>query len=180
MILKKKIERSNRIFLRKLSIKMAQKVSTNSNSQKDPSLPSSVSQSRFNYQESLKLKNLCKNYTRAICTFILADAAIIYLELLVQELNISISEFRAYIKEKKDEVKGVNELRSLLIIQAKDSPKSCSYKKSFQRLAEIFVKYFSVNWIFSSKLEYRMDYLKARHRLLRRIKDPLLLVSSPL
>ena len=129
------------------------------------------------YQETLKLKNVYKNYTRAICSFILSKIAIPYFPHVAEEEKFDLEGFRNYIKEKRHSVRGIIELRGLLIIEEKDDDKLRSYKTVFRDLAESFIKYFSVNWISGSKLEYKLDYLKFRYRLLRRIKNPEMLSS---
>jgi hypothetical protein len=57
-------------------------------------------------------------------------------------------------------------------VDFRDNEKVKSFKKAFQELTEIFVKYFSVNWILNSKLQYKIEYLKCRYKILRRIKNP--------
>jgi len=122
--------------------------------------------------ENLSLKNLAKNYGRAICNFILLDIADPYLYAIPETSMIEVKAFRKYIQEKKDHLNGVAELRSLLVVQSKDTEKTINYKKVFQQLAQVFIKYFSVNWIFSGKLTYKLEYLKYRSKLLRKIRNP--------
>jgi len=96
----------------------------------------------------------------------------------MSKVEFEPQEFREYIKERRDSIKGINEFRSFLIITSKDNPKLVSFKQAFQSLAESFIKYFSVNWVFTSKLEYKMEYLKCRHLILKRVRDPTLLSSG--
>jgi len=130
------------------------------------------------YQDSLRLKNVYKNFTRAICNFILSEISTPYLQPIAEELNIGINEFREFIGRKREEIRGVIELRGFLISQSQDSLKLSCFKKAFQKMAEIFIKFFAANWICSSKLEYKLDYLKFRHHLLKKVKNPSLLHSK--
>jgi len=119
-----------------------------------------------------KLKNVIKNYGRAICNFILSEASSSYLEKVLKELSINRIEFLAYIREQRSYLKGISEFRHMLLPSPTDDERILLFKKAFQQLSEIFVKYFSVNWIFSGKLLYRIEYVKYRNKLLRRIKNP--------
>jgi len=124
------------------------------------------------YHEVLKLKNVYKNFTRSICSFIVSDASTPYLLPIAKELSFEEKEFKEYIRARKEDVKGIVELRGLLTIQVQDTAQVISFKKGFQRLAEVFIKYFAANWICCSKLEYKLDYLKFRHRFLKKIRNP--------
>jgi hypothetical protein len=67
---------------------------------------------------------------------------------------------------------GIENFRDLMLIGEGDSTTLAGYKKMTQRLGEIFVKFFSINWIFSSRLNYKDAHLKARFKVLRRIRNP--------
>jgi len=123
----------------------------------------------------LKLKNIYKNYGRAICCFILSQAAKNYRAEVETNFNFNWDSFESFIQERKSKLAGINELRALLIIDTRDGEAVKKYKQGFKWLAEIFMKYFSVNWAYHSKLEYKMEYIKCRHELLRRIMNPSLL-----
>jgi len=123
-------------------------------------------------EKLLAIKNIAKNYGRAICNLILSPAGETYLLPLIQRYSLDVTAFRKYIKEKRDSLNGIMELRSLILKEKKDSAKLLAYKLVFQRMAEVFIKFFSVNWIFSGKLTYKMDYLKYRFKLLRRVRNP--------
>jgi hypothetical protein len=47
-----------------------------------------------------------------------------------------------------------------------------SYKRVFQGISKVFIKFFSVNWIFDGKLKYKNEHIKFRNRMLRRIEKP--------
>jgi len=177
MILKRKIAKAKTLMLKK-----QKKVAFNSGTsiKVDPlhCHRSNELEPAQKYQETLKLKNVYKNFTRAICTFIISNISLPYLPKIALELGFEEKELKDYIKMKKEDIKGVIELRGLLIIQNNDNSKIIAFKKAFQRLAEIFIKYFAANWICCSKLEYKLDYLKFRFQFLKKIKNPSLLYPN--
>jgi hypothetical protein len=117
-------------------------------------------------------KNIAKNYGRAICSFALSDISEPYLSPLAEQYQIDPRSFRNYIDLRKEDLLGIEGFRALLLITERDSQEERSYKKIFQRLCEVFINYFSVNWIFSGKLSYKSEYLKLRFKMLRRVKNP--------
>ena len=122
--------------------------------------------------EALCIKNLAKNYGRAICNFILSSLCDPYLLPEVEKKQVNLKNFKNYIKDKKNTLDGVEDFRELLLIKGNETPAVQNYKALFQLLGIIFVKYFSVNWIFSGKLSYKQVYLNYRFKILRRIKNP--------
>lgn len=119
------------------------------------------------------LKNAAKNYGRAICNFILSEPlAEPYMIPLAKDFKVEIKKFKAYVKDKKDGLDGIDSFRDMLLIREKDSKTTSDFKSMFQRMGEIFMKYFAVNWIFGGKLTYRLEYLRFRHKMLRRIQNP--------
>jgi len=139
---------------------------------KQPRVLKSKHASSAKYRESLRVKNVLKNYGRAICNFILSDLSHPYLDQYIDRSTFPMIDFTNYVRDKRDSLNGVTEFRSLLLITGRDNPKIRTFKKVIQGLSEVFLKYFSVNWIFDSKLEYRQDYLKCRFKVLRRVRDP--------
>ncbi len=73
---------------------------------------------------------------------------------------------------KKDSISGIDSLRAYLMESPKDSEEMKKFKIIFTYLSEVFIKYFSVNWIFNSKIKYKEAHLKFRNKMLRRIRDP--------
>jgi len=126
--------------------------------------------------ECLKSKTVYKHYTRAICQFIMSSASFPYLIPIATELNFEAQDFIQYIREIQPLIRGkISGLRGLLMILIEDSPTIISYKKAFQRLAVIFIKYFAPYWISTREVKCKLDYLKFRHRLLKEIRDHSLL-----
>lgn len=60
----------------------------------------------------------------------------------------------------------------MLIIHEYDSLELALFKKVFKELCIIFIKNYSVNWIFSGKIGHKDVHLHARAKMLRRIKHP--------
>jgi hypothetical protein len=118
------------------------------------------------------LKNVAKNYGRAICNFIASDLADPYLIQEVEKAPVDIKEFKYHINEKKNKLDGIDQFRDMLLIQPEDDQRTITYKKLFQKLSEIFIKFFSVNWICSGRLNYKMEYIKVRYKVLRRVRNP--------
>lgn len=117
-------------------------------------------------------KNITINYGKAIASFATSHLAIFYLEPYLITEGVTLSEFVGYINKAKDTIGGIHSFRSLLLIENKDEPKVMVYKKLFRMLSEVFIKYFSVNWIIHSKVTHKMVYLKYRSKMLRRVQNP--------
>lgn len=77
-----------------------------------------------------------------------------------------------YASGLKDYIQNIDTFRDVLLITEDDSEKEIHFKKILQRAGEVFIKYFSVNWIFTGKMLYKMEYLKFRGKMLRRIQHP--------
>jgi hypothetical protein len=76
------------------------------------------------------------------------------------------------VYEKKTGLTNISNFRNLLKEYPEDGEHENALKRVFKSIAEIFVKYFSTNWIFSGKVTYRDEHLKFRYKMLRRIKNP--------
>lgn len=175
MILKKKIARNKQLRLQKyldMNGQPSQSSKTSLPAQPSLSSPKKQLSSETKAGLSLRLKNVSKNYGRAICNFILTDISKPYLEDAKRRLDFELAEFYNYIKEKRSTINGIKELRSMLLVDHRDSDKVKTFKLAFQEISEVFIKYFAINWIFNSKLEYKLDYAKCRHKILRRVRNP--------
>jgi hypothetical protein len=120
----------------------------------------------------LCVKNAAKNFGRAICNFIVSKLGDPYLTPLVKAKNIEVKKYKSFIANKKNTLDGIDQFRELLLPSEEDSQEIKDFKFLFQQQGEIFIKYFSVNWIFDGRLSYKQEYLKFRHKMLRRIKNP--------
>ena len=116
-----------------------------------------------------------RNYAKALCSFASSAIAIPYIQKLLEqdiEAKTIIEDFQNYIAQKKDKTISIVSLRGLLMITGKDSPIEKLYKEIFMETSVVFIKFFSVNWIFSGKVKYRLEHMKYRHKMLRRVRNP--------
>ena len=117
-------------------------------------------------------KNIVQNFGRAICTFAVSNIADPYLIPLLEEEQLTLKDFKDYMKQTKDAIKGLAHFRAALMTFDHDSLKTQALKKVFRLIGEVFIKNFSVNWITHGKINYKKAYLKYRFKMLRRIQSP--------
>lgn len=117
-------------------------------------------------------KNIVKNYGNAIASFAVSELAVPYLGPLLASEGLDLQGFQQYVYEKKNSLTNISNFRTLLKEYHEDGELENAYKRVFKSIAKIFVKYFSVNWIFSGKITYRDEHLRFRSKMLRRIKNP--------
>lgn len=119
------------------------------------------------------LKNVAINYGKSIASFAASPLALPYLEaLLPKHPHLTLTAFQYFAIQGKSKIGGISSLRSLLLVDEKDNEKVAACKRVFQALGEVFIKYFSVNWILTGRLTQKMIYLKFRAMMLRRIQNP--------
>jgi hypothetical protein len=131
------------------------------------------------HERKLATKNIIKNYGRAIANFILTPLFEPYMiaEPLMKDINWR--EFRHFVEEVRDNLVNLETFRKIISIDQSDDSKVVAFKKLFVKGAVIFIKYFSVNWIFDSKVVYKQMYLRFRGTLLRGVLDPSKLTLIP-
>jgi len=121
-------------------------------------------------------KHIIKNYGKALCTFACSDIAKPYLEDIQKHESIckiiTVQGFQTFIKEKRDIIDSMKSIRDILLIKQSENKVLAAYKKMFQKISIIFVKYFSINWIFQGKMKYKQIYVNSRFKILRRIQNP--------
>jgi len=123
-------------------------------------------------EASRATKNISKNYGRAICSFALSPLALPYLGKILEEEGVSLEDFINYIKEIKGTIDGLLHFRSIILVNKNDGPEVIRAKRAFVGVSEVFIKYFSVNWIYNSRVFHKEAHLKFRFKVLRRIKNP--------
>ena len=123
-------------------------------------------------EASRETKNIVKNYGKAICKFIASRVAWDYLDPLLLQEQIQFKDFMAFVNNSKKSIDGLYHFRSILLESEDDDRNIAAYKRVFKAMGEVFIKYFSVNWVFHSKIQYREAHLKFRYKMLRRIKSP--------
>ena len=118
-------------------------------------------------------KNIVVNYGKAITSFALSKLATPYLKTLLEGSNITRAEFNQFAKKAREQIAGIDSFRSLLMIdEKKEGLHVANCKRILIQVAEIFIKYFSVNWIIHGRLLHKLTYLKYRFKVLRRIHNP--------
>ena len=118
-------------------------------------------------------KNIVVNFGKAIASFAASSLAFPYLADLIEKENITSADFTQFINKSKSKIGGIDSFRNLLLINEDcDAPKLQACKRVFAGIAEIFIKYFSVNWITHGRVTHKLVYLKYRFKILRRIRNP--------
>jgi len=118
-------------------------------------------------------KNIVKNFGKAMCSFASSELSMPYYQKINASLKVNIEDFQDYIHKKRDLIDSIDSLRTLLLIGQSDDDVMIGYKKIFQEISIVFIKYFSVNWIFQGKMSHKQAHLKARYKMLRRVQNPL-------
>lgn len=117
-------------------------------------------------------KHIIKNFGKAMCTFACSTMAQPYLQDILKNGNIKVHDFQNYIKGKRDIIDSMKSIRDLLLVKKNDDEKLKAYKEIFQKISVVFIKFFSVNWIFQGKMTYKQAHVDARFKMLRRIRNP--------
>jgi len=115
--------------------------------------------------------NIIKNYSRAMTNFAVSDIARPYLNKILESKEVKVDDFLEFIEERKQSVNCIKKLREMLPSdEAGDTLEDM--KTVFQDICILFLKMFSVNWIFSSKVTDKLAHLNCRFKIMRRIKNP--------
>ena len=127
----------------------------------------------------LQTKNIVTNFGKAIASFASSELAIPYLKLIVEQLKqeghqIEMSNFSEFTSNTKGNIGSIDSLRALMLEEENDTALVLVCKRIFRMIGEVFIKYFSVNWITHGRITYKMAHLKFRHRMLRRVRNPAL------
>lgn len=117
-------------------------------------------------------KNMIINYGKAIFSFAMSDLANEYIERYFRQESIHLPSFHEYLLQLKPMISGYKNFEGFFIIKETDNSQVVLYKKVLKKLGEIFMKYFSVNWIFHGKVAHKLVYLRHRHAILQRIMKP--------
>lgn len=122
--------------------------------------------------EAKETKNIVKNYGKAICKFSTSSLALPYLKGLIQNEGVESSGFVNFVNSVKDQIEGLHHFRSILLPNEKDDKETAAYRRIFRSAGSIFIKLFSVNWIFYSKIIHKKAHIEFRFKMLRRIQHP--------
>lgn len=154
------------------SITPSRKGSSNKMKAEKASKKETTSRRSSKKKEPQSNKNIVKNYARAMINFGLSTMAMPYLAKILESQKIDIPDFRRFIKGQKEEINSIKKLRELLLIVEEDDKTTADLKNGFRKISEIFIKFFSVNWIFNSKISDKAMHMKYRFKILRRIRNP--------
>lgn len=138
----------------------------------ESALPSSLEFAKNSTKSINSAKNIVKNYGRAFASFALSSLSEPYLPKFLDENFLSVDDFREFVTINKDSIDGISTLRDMLLIKKDNTEVVKRCKKVFMEVAVIFIKFFSVNWIFHSKVYNKDAHLKFRFKMLRRVKQP--------
>ena len=119
-----------------------------------------------------KGNNVMKNYARAMVNFSLSALADPYLERMKGKYAMNAEKFKVTLLGYKKKVNCIKHLRGILLINKHDTEEMKTFKGIFQELCIVFMKYFSVNWIFHGKMNEKSKYLHYRGKMLRRVQNP--------
>lgn len=123
-------------------------------------------------ESTRSIKNISKNFARAICSFAISDMALPYLNPLLRQEYVTREDFINFVNEIKPMVVGLFKFRSVLVTYPKDNQEVRAFKEVFRRIGEAFIKFFSVNWIYNGKLQHKEAHLRYRFKMLRAIRYP--------
>jgi hypothetical protein len=117
-------------------------------------------------------KNIMKNYSRAMVNFAISDLALPYLADSFVKHGLEKDDFNRVLNSQKASIHCIKSMRALLLVQSHDTKETVAFKTIFQEICEVFLKHFSVNWIFNSKISDKIVHLKYRFKILRRVQNP--------
>ncbi len=157
----------------KISEPKAKKEKENERTQKTPKQQQTQKAAKVKRDQSKpSSKNIVKNFGKAMCSFASSDLALPYLDQINAKKGVNLEQFQDHIHKKRDLIDSIDSLRTLLLITKHDDEAMMGFKKLFQEISIIFIKYFSVNWIFQGKMSHKQAHLRSRFKMLRRIKSP--------
>ncbi len=182
-ILKRKIALANSLANQKaLSTPRALRSRKNSNNSLSTEVVSSPESSKrireripgcsFTPEHARATKNIVKNYGRAICSFAVSNISAPYLGEILEKEGVLFQSFADYVNEIKEKIDGLQHFRSVLLMKETDDERMLAMKRCFVQISEVFIKKFSVNWIYHSKVFHKEAHLKFRFKMLRRIQCP--------
>jgi len=117
-------------------------------------------------------QNIVKNYSRAFTNFSLSSLALPHLKPELLKYDLSYDDFNTYIIKNKPKINCIKNLRGALFIKSNDNDKMKALKEVFQKMCQVFLKYYSVNWLFHSRIDNKMIHLNYRFKILRRVNNP--------
>lgn len=95
---------------------------------------------------------IIKDFICALIEFSLSKLSKPYIEVILQTKEISAQGFREFIQSRKNNMNRVSDLKDMLQVSEADNNSQIISKRVFQELSVIFIKCFSVSWIFVARL----------------------------
>ena len=95
-----------------------------------------------------------------------------YLEQFTQKEGVDLDKFRQYFQENKENINSIKNLRETLMWNEDEDKLLIGYKRVFKAICEVFVRDFTTNWIYSSKLNDKFTHLRYKFKMLRRVRNP--------
>jgi hypothetical protein len=77
------------------------------------------------------IKNMAKNYGRAICNFCLGEASEKYLKKICEKYGEELGTFREYIIREKESIEGIDTFRGMLLVGGGDDERLGRFKRIF-------------------------------------------------
>lgn len=152
-----------------IHLKVEEFINSDLKSKKKASSKTSSVRSRKNPESP---QNIIKNYARAFTNFALSPMSLNYSKIALIEHGITLKEFQSFMYQHRTKINCIKGLREVLLTKLSDSKKMLGSKKVFGYLCGMFLKYFAVNWLYSSKIEDKLIHLSYRFKILRRVRSP--------
>ena len=121
---------------------------------------------------ALSIKNIVKNFGKAICSFICSDLALPYVKSLAHTQKFNAELFTQYVFNIKETIDSVQGFRNSLLITDLDNQDIATYKVAFGELGRVFIRRYSISWIFNGRLRHKEEHLRFRSKLLRKMEKP--------
>ncbi len=116
--------------------------------------------------------NIMKNYARAMVNFAISPLAAPYLEEFLEGKLLTAEAFKECLDSKKLTTNCISNFRELLLIKEGDSQETQEFKSVFGGICDVFLRRYSINWIYHSKISDKKGHLKCRGKILRRVQQP--------
>ena len=107
-----------------------------------------------------------------MCSFASSKLALPYLEQIHTKIDFHINAFQKHVHAQLKTIDSLHSVRSLFYVESDNSKTTAVFKRVFQEVSIVFIKYFSVNWIYQGKMSHKEAHLRSRFKMLRRVKEP--------
>jgi len=122
---------------------------------------------KFKSQRSLNSK-----FIRAIYHFSLSEDASPYLKPFLAKESIEFDVFMQFVVQKTTQRNfTLSGFISGLRLLPDDAGKVVACKRIMESIGLVFMKYFSIDWIFKGKGCFKMGYLRLRSKLMRKMRE---------